>query len=241
MLSSITSLASTAENKTSVDWNNYQQKIIEEVRELTGIVDGSVEIVTLDNKTRMGSIVEETAIKISENGKDTFIIPKIVEDTEVINSFQYAIQALRRRDNSWKLTHLVDMTVNFTCYYNQRYDFSSGTLYTPKGVAFSWTSNNSTASINNIKIKFSTNGDYWKLSPLTSMGYEKYTEFVIEKNNPGKGVTYKNTNNAMNSNYAIVCTLADIEGHGGNLWYEMTYTVNGNSIYDDYSFLVFSK
>lgn len=80
---------------------------------------------------------------------------------------------------------------------------------------FSWNSNNSTARVDYIAVKFDAKGNYWRINPLTDMGYEKYVSADIYKVLPTKGVSYGNLGDAMNDNYGITCT--DYFEYRGNI------------------------
>ena len=88
-------------------------------------------------------------------------------------------------------------------------------------------------------VKFDAKGDYWRINPLTDMGYEKYVSFDIYEVNPTEGVAYGDWGDAMDDNYGLVCT--DYFEHGGNIWYSINYTVNGVTRYDTYSWTPFGK
>ncbi len=229
-----------AEN-ANITLNNYETKIFNEIEKLSGYNTDNAEIVELKNTNSMNkNITTEKAIKIDVDDGVIIIVPKISENNEILNSFDYAKNKLMTRDSNFQVTHLVDMIINMSCLYNSTYDWNQLVrLYTPKGMYFSWTSNNSTAGVEDILIKFDANGDYWKINPLTNMGYEKYVSFDIYEVDPTESIVYGDNEAAMNDNYGLVLT--DYFNHGGNISYSINYTVNGVTRYDRYSWVPFSK
>jgi hypothetical protein len=220
----------------------YEQQIFNQVEELTGIETEKAEIITVENNIASArKSNSEKAIKIEIDDGVIVIVPKIAnEDNEVVNSFEYAESKAMTRDSHFPVTHLVDLTVNMSAYYNSRYigNTQVGWIFTPKSMYFSWNSNNSTARVDDIAVKFDAKGDYWKISPLTDMGYEKYVSFDIYEVLPTEGVAYGDWEAAMNDNYGIACP--DYMEHGGNIWYSINYTVNGVTRYDTYSWTPFT-
>lgn len=228
------------ENDTVAN-SSFETTIVKEVKELTGLSFNDYEIVTLDNVLATDKVmIKETAIKIAHDDGVTIIIPKISDEETIVNSFDYAKSVILRDGSHVTAPHLVGMTVNISAYYNAVFSWGLwSNIYTPKSVYFSWSSSNSTARIDDIAVKFDANGDYWKINPLTDIGYEKYVSFDVYKINPTKGVSYGDWAAAMNDNYGLVCT--DYWNHGGNIWYGMNYTVNGVTRYESCSWQPFGK
>lgn len=236
---SIGAMASSDAKTTSL---TYDEQIIQQVEKLTGYDTENAEIVTVNNENSSNrSVSNEKAIKIEKDDGVVLIVPKVSnESNEIVNSFEYAATKRQTRDSNFQVTHLVDMTINMSAYYNQTFIWDEiMTLYTPKSMYFSWNSDVSSAYVNDIAVKFDAKGDYWKISPLTDMGTEKYVSFDIYEVKPTKGVAYGDWAAAMNDNYGLVCT--DYFEHGGNIWYSINYTVNGVTRYDTYSWTPFGK
>lgn len=233
------SVPALAEGSTML---TYEQQIMEQVEEMTGFETEDAEIVTVSNGNSLSrSTTVEKAIKITQDDGVVIIVPKITNaNNDVVNSFSYAETKPMSRSTSFEVTHLVDMTINFSCFYNQEYFWEEGvTLYTPKSIYFSWNSDESSAKVDEIEVTFDANGDYWKIDPLTDLGYEKYVSFEVSKTNPKEGISYGDWGDAMNDNYGIACT--NYFDHGGNIWYSLEYTVNGVTRYDTYSWTLFGK
>ena len=220
----------------------YDEQIMQQIEKLTGYDTENAKIVTVNSESTLTRQVStEKAVKIEKDDGVILIVPKIAnEDNEVVDSFEYAESKVMTRDSHFPVTHLVDLTVNMSAYYNSRYigNLQVGWLFTPKSMYFSWNSNNSTARVDDIAVKFDAKGNYWKINPLTNMGYEKYVSFDIYKVLPTEGVSYGDWEDAMNDNYGIACT--DYFEHGGNIWYSINYTVNGVTRYDTYSWTPFT-
>lgn len=239
LCSGLTAFTSSEVEMTTL---TYDEQIMEQVEDLTGFDTENAEIVTVNNSTaRNRSATTEKAVKIEKNDGVILIVPKISnEANEIVNSFDYAATKPQTRDSHFQVTHLVDMTINMSAYYNQTFNWDQiMTLYTPKSMYFSWNSDVSSAYINDIAVKFDAKGDYWRINPLTDMGYEKYVSFDIYEVNPTEGVAYGDWGDAMDDNYGLVCT--DYFEHGGNIWYSINYTVNGVTRYDTYSWTPFGK
>lgn len=221
--------------------DNYEEIIFDEIERISGYNTDNAEIIELNNTNILTkSVAIEKAVKVTTDEGIVIIVPKIAENDEIVNSFDYTRNKLMTRDLDFQVTHLVDVVINMSCLYNQTYNWSELIgLYTPKGMYFSWTSNNSTASVRDILIKFDANGDYWKINPLTDMGYDRYVSFDIYEVNPTEGVVYGDNAAAMDNNYGLVFT--DYFNHGGNISYSINYTVNGVTRYDDYSWIPFGK
>ena len=245
--------------KEDVSSDNYNDIICQQVSELIGVPEESIQTVKLQNSTT------ESIFKFKEDNENDralevvserngviekkLIFPKIVIDGELINSFDYAEMLWENSNDEYgimptdahiPITNLVDTTLNISCYYSSwKINLAAPLVYTPKSVYFSWTSNNSSVYINDVDVFFFAIGEYYCKNPYGSLGYDKRVDFEVYKVRPDKGVSYGDWAQAMDDNYGLMCT--HYLDHTGAVGYSINYTVNGTTRYDRSSQTVFSK
>lgn len=229
--------AETYDKAETVTLDNYKEKIVEAVVENENITADNIEVISLDNGSAK-SANPEMAIRIYDETGAMTLIPQVIVNDELVNSFAYTKKALMSKDYSFPV-NLVDVTLKFNCYYEVAKIDNWLPVYIPKGLSFSWMSSNSSAHVNSIETMFDAKGDYWYIPSGNDLGYEKYVKFVVNKSNPSKGYWYNDSSQALSNSYGLVCS--DYFSHGGNLYYETTYTVNGTTRNSYKSFPIFGK
>lgn len=93
--------------------------------------------------------------------------------------------------------------------------------------------------IEDITVYFTAIGDYYRINPYGSMGYETRVDFEVYEMYPAKGTAYGDWAQAMDDNYGLMCN--DLTVHGGFAEYSVNYYVNNVKHYDNGVTTVFSK
>lgn len=238
-----TALHAGAEELT-VTQNNYQEIIKQQAAELAGVAADDMQVVELGGNGSVSTqsindsneLALEVVTEIDGLVEHKIIIPKLVVGNELVNSFAYAEEMLNNMGDYGVMPmdadvpfYLIDTVLNVSCYYNKTtYVLGNNPLFTPKSLYFSWTSEHSGVDVEDVDVYFDCNGDYYRLNPYASMGYEKQANFSVYKWQPEKGVAYGDWAQAMDDNYALLCS---DPGHCGIMDYSITYIVNGTRHY----------
>lgn len=178
--------------------------------------------------------------------KVTTIFPyKVLNDGELINSFEYTPVQLRSADPV--PSEFVDVTVTVTAYFAHYFSMDNvANFYRHAGIEAYWSSNNSTVSVSNMLVRFDSAGQLYKYpecmtQSLSSTLVDNYyfIRSTIERNNPVKAQVYLDGNHTMPINRVLLCT--DYFNHGGLVYLKLTYVANGKNYQHDRSYYVYSK
>ena len=237
----------TGAEELTITQNNYQEIIKQQAAELAGVAADDMQVVELGGNGSVSTqsindsneLVLEVVTETDGLVEHKIIIPKLVVGNELVNSFAYAEEMLDNMDDGimpmdahipFPFEKATDAVFNVSCYYYVTHTgIGSDPLFTPKSLYFSWNSENSGVDVEDVDIYFDCNGYYYRLNPYASMGYEKQANFSVYKWQPEKGVAYGDWAQAMDDNYALLCSAPE---QCGLMDYSMTYIVNGIRYYE---------
>ncbi len=186
--------------------------------------------------------------------KQTTILPyKISENGSLVNSFAYADQLMKQEKLHGQKasvsvdTNFVDITITVITYYAQYFSmYNIATFYRHAGIEAYWSSNNSSASITSLLVRYDTAGDLYRYPECINQSLNTtwiqnnyFIRSTISKVNPIKGTVYIDGNNTMPYNRVVLLT--DFFAHGGLIYVKSVYSVNGKSYNHDRSYYVYTK
>lgn len=198
------------EMNDNTDWSSYNFTVI--------TLEDNKRNLDLGTKVIQGESIEDGITTL------TTIIPyKILEDGEMVNSFEYA--ECQGRTVAQPEFLFVDTTVKVNVYYNEITSLETGlTYYRHLGADVMWTSTNTTASVSKLHLNYDSVGDLCDEN-YNYIEYSYAISTVIDKTNPVKNECYAQSN-MMSSDRWLRCR--NYDEHGGLVHIELDYTVNGN-------------
>ncbi len=229
--------------------------IIEQSKKESGLPDKDFSLVgnnivktnTIDSQFMLQSIEEDE----NKNIALTTIIPyKILEDGEMLNSFQYAYNIANKLAPQAKVTvptTFVDVTITVITYYAAYQCKDWAWVYRHAGIEAYWSSSNSTVSVSNMLVRYDTKGDLYEYPTVVEKGVSNSTclqrdyfkRSSINKSNPTKGTIYIDGNNTMPYNRVVYCS--NFFEHRGLIYLKLNYRANGTSYVHDRSYYVYTK
>lgn len=251
------SIPISASEEIETTQSEIKNSIINQSKEISGL-SGDFNIVSTTStlSTRSTNSINSNANELvlqsnvqqdDENCIHTAIIPyKILENGKLINSFEYANTIAPRATNQ-NPVQFVDVTVTVLTHYAlyQCYDFYW--VYRHSGIEAYWSSSNSSATVSKMLVRYESCGDLYAYPDVVNNGITNSTRlqkdyFIsseINQSNPIKGTTYRDANHTMPTNRVIYC--CDYMLHGGLIYLQCSYKVNGTSYTHDVSYYVYSK
>lgn len=226
--------------------DTYFNQILEEVADMIDVSSDLAQIIELNSElpaTRGNSATGQKAIRfdIQKQNEPTVtrtVIPYIVVNDELINSFDFAQASVQARNIS-QLVNLVDLSVIVDAYYGIQVTSPPvtefiGELYRPESLYVQWISNRSDVSVDDIYAQFWAYGYLWEFSYTPQDLHQlKEANFEVYKTNPVEGQSYGDWAAAFPSNRGLYCPDINM---GGILRYSINYRVgNANPQYDTYS------
>lgn len=222
-------------------------EIIEQAKKESELTDKEFHLVSNENAGIMSN--ESTfmleSVDINENGDviKTSILPyKVLENGEMIDSFEYAITAKNTTP-----TTFVDVTITVITHYAAYQDPYWSWVYRHAGIEAYWSSNNSTVRVKNMLVRYETKGDLYaypdvvndgvRNSPLLQRDY--WIRSQISQSSPVKGTVYIDGNNTMPLNRVVY--MSHYFEHKGLIYLKLDYDANGKSYSHDRSYTVYGK
>lgn len=213
----------------------YQSRIINEVIQLDSFNSMDVKQVSIKSNSRNISVSEQGFIISAFEGEVAVAIPlKLDENGDLVNSFVYAEQQLK---NSGFVAHnLVDVVAYCNAYYDNLAT-ESYLFYRHNGLRVYWAPSSSAAgtiTISNLYVTYETVGDLVPYPDALYYNYSQLQASVITQNYSKVSSLYCSTEpyvensdmNGMPDNRVVWCH--NFFGHGGYVYAEVSYTVNGS-------------
>lgn len=242
LLSAVMILSSSVVSMAADRTETMEEMIVQQAIELddkTNWTGHDFSVVTLecDNKTER-TVESEKRVIQSESVEDgiatlTTIIPyKVLEDGDVINSFEYADEL---SENSLaRGVSYNDKVVDIVIVTDVEYEVVAGSdmwYYRHGGIKSYWSSSSSATTVQQLTVTYKTQGDLYTFSgndiqQLQSSNHP--TTSVISQKNPGKGTTYS-AYDWTESGKVYAFTQSS---YGTWVTVEVEFTNNGNSKYD---------
>lgn len=240
--------------------NNKESNIISQAIDLdkSGKIQGEYfSIVSLAHNSTDARSIDNTgnetskaiqSISTNDEGlvKVTTIFPyKCLPSGELVNSFEY--KPAQTRNTSNVTTEFVDTSITVIAYYAHYFSFyNMANFYRHAGIEAYWNSSNSSANVSKMYVHLDSAGELYKYDEcltqsLTSTIVDDHFSIrsTISENNPIKGELYIDGYHAMPLNRVLLIT--DYWEHGGLIYLELTYSVNGKNYTHYRSYYVYSK
>ena len=213
---------------------------------IVSLIESSLATASLNEASAGGEKAIQSIEKENDLVKVTTIVPyKVLPTGGMVNSFTYV--PVQTRSTDPVTTEFVDVTVTVTTTYAQYenpYTFCA--FYRPAGVEAYWSSDNSTASVSNMTVWFDSAGELHSYPdclndvPLSSTLIDDYyfIRSSINRNNPVENRSYVDGSHTMPTNRVIRCI--SFFDHGGLVYIDLTYSVNGRSYEHDTSYYAYT-
>jgi hypothetical protein len=225
---------------------NQSKKISGNTNKNFNVVSGAnAKTMSTDSNFLLQSITED------ENGDIilTTVMPyKMLENGEMIDSFQYALQRSAGVQASVEVpTTFVDVTITVTTYFAKYQCADFAWVYRHAGIEAYWSSSNPTVSVSNMLVWYDTMGDLYAYPSVVNNGVinstclqeDYFIRSTINKSNPTKGTVYIDGSHTMP--YDRVVYLSDYFNHMGLIYLKLNYVANGTSYEHDRSYTVYTK
>ena len=178
----------SASEKNEITQSKVQNSIIYQSKEISGL-SGDFDVVSTTStlSTRSTSptssntnelILQSTVQQDDENYVSKTIIPyKILENGELVNSFEYA-KTISPRAINQNPVEFVDVTVTVLTYYAlyQCHDFNW--VYRHSGIEAYWSSSNSSATVSKMLVRYESCGDLYAYPDVVNNGISNSTIMV---------------------------------------------------------------
>lgn len=213
---------------------------------IVSLIESSLATASLNEASAGGEKAIQSIEKENDLVKVTTIVPyKVLPTGGMVNSFTYV--PVQTRSTDPVTTEFVDVTVTVTttyAEYESPYTFIN--YYRHAGVEAYWSSDNSTASVSNMTVWFDSAGELHSYPdclndvPLSSTLIDDYyfIRSSINRNNPVENRSYVDGSHTMPTNRVIRCI--SFFDHGGLVYIDLTYSVNGRSYEHDTSYYAYT-
>ena len=209
------------------------------------LADYEFAVVTLEENSGARSIgASEKAIQTFDTTDGvtvaTTILPfKVLEDGEIVNSFEYAENVSSKTRASDFTATFVDITVTSIAYYETVVSSNNNYYYRHKGVSAYWSTNDSVANLHELNVVYKTCGSLYYYT-----GYElgnkesdnKAVSSTVVKTYPEVNAIFSNYDNATPSNKVFVMG-SDI--YGSWITVTVTFYADGKTQKDRADFTVY--
>lgn len=229
---------------------------IDAILELSGLEDLPAEtfsIVSLQenssnmlSKATQGDMAIQSTVVNNDLVEVTTILPyKVTSSGDLVNSFVYADASNQPRNAITAPSNFVDVTVTVKSYYahyNSLVDIMH--FYRHAGMEAYWSSNNATVTVDRLYVLYESAGELYAYPECITQHDCKVQDYYfigsyIEEEYPPKGQLYVSPQAPMPLNRVLYLT--DYWNHGGAVYVELEYSVNGNDRTDFDGYDLYSK
>ncbi len=181
-----------------------------------------------------GNMAIQSAVVNNEYVEVTTIIPyKVTASGELANSFEYDASSNQTRNIANVTSTFVDVSVTVKTYYAHYYSkVDIMNFYRHSGFEAYWSSNNATVTVDRLEVLYESLGELYAYPEcIEQHGCKVQDEdyparSYINIANPPKGQLYVSPQAPMPMNRVLYLT--DGMFHGGSVYVELEYCVNGN-------------
>lgn len=226
---------------------------INDILELSGLKNipaTKFRIVSLqvNSSNRQSTIQKDMAIQAmvvnNEQVEMTTIIPyKVTASGELVNSFEYANSSAQMRNTDLTTSNFADASVTVKTYF-ARYPspMNATTFFRHAGIEAYWSSNNATVEVDRLYVLYESAGELYAYPECISQPNCKVQDYYfigsyIDEEFPPEGRLYVSPEAPMPTNRVLCFT--DFMFHGGNVYVQLEYYVNGEFEEDHHSYDIY--
>lgn len=180
----------------------------------------------------------------NEQVEVTTVIPyKVTTSGELVNSFEYAAASNQMRNIDLTTSNFVDVSVTVKTYF-ARYasPIKATTFFRHAGMEAYWSSNNATVEVDRLYVSYESAGELYAYPECITQLNCKVQDYYfigsyINEEYPPEGQLYISPQDPMPVNRVLCFT--DFMNHGGNVYVELEYFVNGKYEEDFHSYNIY--
>lgn len=180
-----------------------------------------------------GDMAIQSTVVNNDQVEVTTILPyKVTTSGELVNSFEYAATSNQTRGTVPIPSNFVDVTVTVKSYYahySSAVDIMS--FYRHAGMEAYWSSDNASVEVDKLYVLYESAGELYAYPECITQHNCKVQDYYfigsyIEEDFPPEGQLYVSPQAPMPQNRVLYLT--DFWNHGGAVYVELEYYVNGN-------------